>query len=161
MAKRIRNIIICIVIWLLIVCAFCVWKYMEISRSEEYTVNNESEHMGDAWYVADNNAEGGLIWRIADNYKAEVLFCADENIFLKNFYVDSIDQLTEERLAAVFSREEDDNGVMIKRYCVAEFNEALQLTFISPVFRFPQELVLTGFDADETNVYLTALSKNA
>ena len=160
MAKRVRNIIICIIIWLLIVCAYCVWKYVEISRTEEYTVSNRSERMGDAWYVTDNNTVGGIIWRIADNYKAEVLFTAKENAFLKNFYIDDIDQITQERLSAVFSRIEDDNGVFVTRYCVAEFNEALQLTAISPVFRFPQELKLTGFDADEENAYLSALSDN-
>ena len=160
MSKRISTIIICIAVWLLGLCAYCVWRYIEISQPQEYTLSNEAERMGDAWYLADNGAPGGMIWRIADNYKAEILFCAKEDHFLKGFYIEKMDPINEDNLAAVFSREVDDNGTMINQYVVAEFNEALMITYISPIFRFPQELNLTGFDADEENLYMTAISKN-
>ena len=160
MSKRISTIIICIAVWLLGLCAYCVWRYIEISQPQEYTLSNEAERMGDAWYLADNGAPGGMIWRIADNYKAEILFCAKEDHFLKGFYIEKMDLINEDNLAAVFSREVDDNGTMINQYVVAEFNEALMITYISPIFRFPQELNLTGFDADEENLYMTAISKN-
>ena len=160
MSKRIGTIIICIAVWLLALCGFCIWRYIEISKPKEYMLSNESERMGDAWYIADNNLQGGLIWRIADNYNADILFCASEDPFLKSFYVEKMDLISDERLAVIFSRVVDDNGTMINQYVVAEFNEALQPNAVSPVFRFPQELQLTGFDADEENMYMTAISNN-
>ena len=49
---------------------------------------------------------------------------------------------------------------MVNQYCVALMNEAFDINYLTPVFRFPLELNLTGFQATEDTLYLTALSDN-
>ena len=161
MQKRIRNTLICIIIWMLIFAGICVIGYFDISKPGEFTLDNDSARIGDAWYVAENHVYGGgLIWRIADNYDTEILYVTYDDKFLNSFRIEKTDPLGDENLCAIFSREVYDNGYFRNEYCIAYFNEALMINYISPVFRFPQELELCGFDATDDYMYMTALSKN-
>ncbi|MBP5607804.1 MAG: hypothetical protein J6X66_06000, partial [Lachnospiraceae bacterium] len=161
MRKKIRTIIIFIAIWLLGFLVFCVWQYFRISKPHEYTVNNDAVFLSDAWFITDNDAQaGGIILRIAANGTVEAVYTTSDDPFIKGFFAEYIDNVTEENPAAIFSREVDDNGMMINQYCVVEFNEALQPVNISPIFRLPQEMTLSGFSADEDMFYATALSKS-
>lgn len=161
MTKRIRTVIICIVIWLLILSCIGIWIYSKISKQGEYTLDNDSARVGDAWYVMENHSEGGgLIWRIGDDYTADILFTTKEDDYLKYFRIEKIDALNDENLSAIFSEAYYDNGYLKEQYCVANFNENLQVTHVSRAFRFPQDLVLTGFEATEDVMNITAISKN-
>ena len=161
MAKRIRLIVICVILWLLALGSFSVWLFFHVNVENEYTISNDGIHMGDAWYVTENRGEaGGLIWRIADDNNVDMLFSCAENVFLKGFLTEYMDLAGEDSLGVIFSREKDDEGVMIRQYVIACFNESLQVTYLSPIFRFPQELTLSGFDIADDKIYVTALSKN-
>ncbi len=154
-------IIVCIILWLLALGAFSVWLYFRVNVETEYTLSNDSRHIGDAWYVTENRSDsGGLIWRIGDDNRVDMLYGCAEDPFLKGFWTEYMDLVGEESLAVIFSRDKDEDGVVKKQYVIAYFNESLQPNYLSPVFRFPQELNLTGFEVNEDMIYLTALSKN-
>jgi len=157
--RRIRGLIASIVIWITAVVAVAVLFYIINKPGTDYTTSNSYVDLDENLYVSDNYRDNGLIWRM--DYKGKVLklYSTGTDTFLKGWNIAQTD-LAGENICAVFYKRVNDNGRMITRYVVAEFNTDLQMNFISPAFRIPMESRFSGFDGSEENFFITALSDN-
>ena len=159
MEKRTRRIIISIVIWLLMVAGAAAYLFYREEKSEKNTVWQDAAENEDAFYVADNTTKAGILRQMTKQGEVTGLFTTEKLLYLNGWKMEQVDTV-EENPYAVFSRVRDDDGRIITEYVCAIFNESLEVTYITPPFRLPLELNLTGFSAEEDSLYLTALSDN-
>ncbi len=158
MGKRIRGIVIAILFWALaVVLGFSL--YLWISReSKEYTIDNSYADTGELVYISDNYADNGIIWKTDLKGKLLTMFTSKESKLLAGYNVRKID-IVGDNIYALFSKKVND-GRESTRYCVALMNENLMINFLTPEFALPMELNLSGFNATEDKLYITALSDN-
>ncbi|MCR5654475.1 MAG: hypothetical protein K6G07_02405 [Lachnospiraceae bacterium] len=156
MTKRTVRIIFCSVLWVVLVILGAN-LYLRVDKMNVgFAEANDAVQNEYAVYVTDNTADAGLVYRLTKDGEVTNLFSTKDFEALYGYraeYVDTVD----ENPYAVFSKEVDD-GREVTYYVVASFNEGMQITYLSPAFRLPLELNLTGFSAYEDKVYLTALS---
>lgn len=159
MANRIRKIILASAVWLLIVISAAIVLFIREKKSGEYTSYNDYADSGYAFYITDNVKTAGLLKQMNEEGEITGLFSTKEFSYLNGWRIAKVDTVAENPYA-VFTRVKDDGGRLINEYAVAIFNEAMQVNYLTPPFRFPMELNLTGFSASEDVLYLTAISDN-
>ena len=157
--RRIRGLIAVIIIWIAAVLVGTVLFYVYNKPAGDYTTSNSYVELDESLYVSDNFRTNGLIWRLDYKGKVQGLYSTRNDIFLKGWNIAQLDTAGE-NICAVFYREFNDNGRMITRYVVAEFNSDLQMNFISPAFRIPMESALSGLSVSEESFIITSLSDN-
>ncbi len=159
MAKRIREVIPFIIIWISAVLLGTA-IYLAINlETPEFTGSNPSIVGEEYIYIADNYGKTGVIWKTDLKGKRIATFTSQKSRILSGFNITQLDNV-DENIYAVFERRVNDAGRMVNQYCVALMNESFEINYLTPIFRFPMELNLTGFQATEDTLYLTALSDN-
>ncbi|MBR1860909.1 MAG: hypothetical protein IJ796_03480 [Lachnospiraceae bacterium] len=159
MSKRTRITIIAVFLWITAALTAGFIYFIKNSRTLEYTAANSFISGEDLVYISDNYGDNGLIWMTDLKGKVQKLFTTKESRLLAGWNIADL-EMVDENIHAVFTRRYNDSGRVVNQYCVAIFNEQLGMNYLSPVFRFPIELNLTGFSASESDAYLTALSSN-
>lgn len=159
MAGRIRRILIAIAVWLLIAAGVSVYLFIREQKTTEYTAYNDCSDSGYSYYIMDNTSHAGLLRQMS--YEGEItgLFSTREFAYLDGWRIVGTDTVAENAYA-VFTRTKNDGGRIVNEYACVIFNEAMQVNYLTAPFRFPMELNLTGFSAEEDALYLTALSDN-
>ena len=159
MAKRIREVIPFIIIWISAVLLGTAIYLLVNMETPEYTGENPGIVGEEYAYIADNYGTGGVIWKTDLKGKRIGMFSSKKSRILDGWNITQMDSV-DENIYVVFERRINDAGRMVNQYCVALMNEAFDINYLTPVFRFPLELNLTGFQATEDTLYLTALSDN-
>ncbi len=159
MAKHVRAIIPVIIIWILAVFVFTGAYIVMNIESPEYTRENKSVFVEDMVYISDNYGKNGVVWKTDLKGKQQNTFLAKKSKLVNGWNITGLDTANE-NIYAVFERTVNDGGRDVDQYCVALMNEELEINYITPIFRFPMELNLTGFQSKEDVLYLTALSEN-
>ncbi len=160
MSKNISRILIpVIIVWISAIALFSVIFIWINSETPEYTQDNHAVFIDETAYITDNYGNNGVIWKSDLKGKQLGIYDTSRDKMLKGWNISGIDSV-EENLYVVFERKTNDGGRMINQYCVAILNDSFGMNFITPVFRFPMELNLSGFSAREDTLFLTALSDN-
>lgn|GEM_PF-2450301 len=156
MTKRTTKIIALSVLWVVLVI-LAVLLYLHFDRTTVgFAEANDAVQNEYAVYVTDNSADAGLVYRLTKDGEVTNLFTTAHFDPLTGYRADFVDTV-EENPYVIFSKEQDE-GRKVTYYVVAIFNEGMQINYMTPAFRLPLELKLTGFSAYEDKVFLTALS---
>ena len=158
MKKKIFGISILIILWLAAVIA-CSLIFVELrQKSDGYTADNACTEFADHIYITDNAHGNGFLYMMNTTGEVEALFSVKDSL-IEGFRVTDVDVLGED-LYIICERRHDDNGRVVNQYVTARLNESMQITGLTPIFRFPMELDLQGLDVAGDRIYVTALSEN-
>ena len=158
MKKKIFGISILIILWLAAVIA-CSLIFVELrQKSDGYTADNACTEFADHIYITDNAHGNGFLYMMNTTGEVEALFSVKDSL-IEGFRVTDVDVFGED-LYIICERRHDDNGRVVNQYVTARLNESMQITGLTPVFRFPMELDLQGLDVAGDRIYVTALSEN-
>lgn len=159
MSKTIRYVVVLSAIWVIAVIAVTAALWVRAVDTVGFTAENDVARSEDAVYVTDNGRKSGVLWRFDQDGQLTGFFTASQLRYLTGFRAKEVAVVNEEP-QVVFQKVRDDGGRVVTEYCVLSLNADMEPTFITPPFRLPLELTLTGFSATEDVMYLTAVPEN-
>ncbi len=158
MRKKIAIVSIFIILWLVAVVT-CSLLFVESRQaSDGYTADNAFAELSDHLYITDNANGNAFLYMMNTAGETEALF-GTKGSMIDGFSIVDVDVLGED-IYTLYQRKFNDNGRVINQYVAARLNEGMQITGLTPIFRFPLELNIQGMDVLEDRIYMTALSDN-
>ena len=157
--SRIGVAFIAPVIWLLIVAVWFTISMLRTKYDRELTSFNDVSSSEIAWYITDNTARGGLIYKLDQHGDVDGMFHTVSHPLFAGWEADQV-CYQNRAVYAVLGRVREENRQKIQEFEIVGFNEELGATHRTPPIKVNNSLVLTGFYADDTSFYLTLLTFN-